>query len=86
MIEIAVLCIIVISGALCATRALLGPTAPDRIVAIDALVAISVAGMVILGFYYRAQMYLDIAIVYAMLAFIGTLAVAKYIEKGSVGA
>jgi len=83
MIEIAFLAMLV-AGILCAVRAVLGPTAPDRVVAVDALVAISISGMVLLGFYYRSQMYLDIALLYAMLAFIGSLAVAKYLEKGGV--
>lgn len=74
--------LIVVFGAclFCAFRAALGPTAPDRVVAIEALVALMVGAMVLLGVYYRAPIYLDVALVYAFLAFLGTLAIAKYLE------
>ncbi|KUO40669.1 MAG: cation:proton antiporter [Hadesarchaea archaeon DG-33-1] len=74
--------VIVIFGAclFCTLRAALGPTAPDRVVAIDALVMLMVGALVLLGIYYRASIYLDVALVYAFLAFLGTLAIAKYLE------
>lgn len=74
--------VIVIFGAclFCALRAALGPTAPDRVIAIDALVVLMVGALVLLGVYYRASIYLDVALVYAFLAFLGTLAIAKYLE------
>jgi multicomponent Na+:H+ antiporter subunit F len=65
---------------ICAVRAVLGPTAPDRMVAFDAMTALLIASLVILGTYYRASMYLDVALLYALLAFLGTLAIAKYLE------
>lgn len=74
--------LIVVFGAclFCALRAALGPTAPDRIIAVDALVALMVGALVLLSVYYRASIYLDVALVYAFLAFLGTLAIAKYLE------
>ena len=86
MMEIVVLGAMFLAGAMCAARAVIGPTAPDRVVAIDALVAISISAMVFLGFYYNAQIYLDVALVYAMLSFVGSIAVAKYLEREDVGA
>lgn len=65
---------------LCLLRAALGPTAPDRVVAIEAFTALSVAGLVLLGVYYRAAFYLDVALVYALLSFVATVAIAKYLE------
>jgi len=74
--------IIIIFGAciICALRAALGPTAPDRVIAIDALVALMVGALVLLSVYYRASIYLDVALVYVFIAFLGTLAIAKYLE------
>ncbi len=74
--------LIVVFGAclFCALRAALGPTAPDRVVAIDALVALMVGALVLLGVHYRASIYLDVALVYVFIAFFGTLAIAKYLE------
>lgn len=80
MILLGVLIIIFGACLFCALRAALGPTAPDRVVAIDALVALMVGALVLLGVYYRAPIYLDVALVYAFLAFLGTLAIAKYLE------
>ncbi|MCS7131142.1 MAG: monovalent cation/H+ antiporter complex subunit F [Hadesarchaea archaeon] len=71
----------VLAGAcLCMLRAILGPTAPDRVVAIDALTSLMTACLVLLAVLWRAPIYLDVALVYAFLAFIGTLAVSKYLE------
>jgi len=74
--------IIVLAGAslFCIARAVLGPTAPDRVVAIDALTAIIVACLVLLGVIYQASFYLDVALVYAFLSFLGTVAISKYLE------
>jgi len=80
MILLGVLVIVFGACLFCALRAALGPTAPDRVIAIDALVALMVGALVLLGVYYRAPIYLDVALVYAFLAFLGTLAIAKYLE------
>jgi multicomponent Na+:H+ antiporter subunit F len=80
MILLGVLVIIFGACLFCALRAALGPTAPDRVVAIDALVSLMIGALVLLGVYYRAPIYLDVALVYAFLAFLGTLAIAKYLE------
>ncbi len=80
MILLGVLTIIFGACLFCALRAALGPTAPDRVVAIDALVALMIGALVLLGVYYRAPIYLDVALVYALVAFLGTLAIAKYLE------
>jgi multicomponent Na+:H+ antiporter subunit F len=58
----------------------LGPTAPDRVVAIDALTAITAAILVLLGVFYRESFFLDVALVYAFLSFLGTVAISKYLE------
>lgn len=80
MILLGVLTIIFGACLFCALRAALGPTAPDRVVAIDSLIALMIGALVLLGVYYRAPIYLDVALVYALVAFLGTLAIAKYLE------
>jgi multicomponent Na+:H+ antiporter subunit F len=59
-----------------------GPTIPDRIVGLDTVNTIIVVAMVVLGAAFREVIYIDVAIVYALLSFITTLFIAKYIEKG----
>lgn len=80
MIELYLIAVIFAACILCTIRAILGPTAPDRVVAIDALSSLMVTSLVLLGIFYRASIYLDIALVYAFLLFLGTLAVSKYLE------
>ncbi len=63
-------------------RAALGPTIPDRVVALDTINTLVVAAMILLGAGYKCIIYVDIAIVYAILSFIGTLYIAKYLEGG----
>lgn len=69
---------------ICTVRAVLGPTAPDRMVALDGATALLIASLVILGMFYRVSMLLDIALLYALLSFLGTLAIAKYLEGRGV--
>ena len=64
-------------------RLFLGPTPADRLVGLDTLNTIVVVSMVILGAAFDEVIYIDVAIVYALLSFITTLFVAKYLEKGT---
>jgi multicomponent Na+:H+ antiporter subunit F len=61
-------------------RAFLGRTAPDRLVAVDTMNTLVVATMVLLGAAFGEIIYIDVAMVYAMLAFVTTLYVSKYLE------
>jgi multicomponent Na+:H+ antiporter subunit F len=63
-------------------RVIKGPTAPDRIVGLDTINTIVIVGMVIFGFISGSVIYIDVAIVYALLSFISTLFIAKYLEGG----
>jgi len=63
-------------------RVAFGPTVPDRIVGLDTVNTMIVVAMVVLGAAFREVIYVDVAIVYALLSFVTTLFIAKYIEKG----
>lgn len=60
-----------------------GPYAPDRIVAADTLSVIVTAGLVLVAFWFDSSLYLDVALVYGVLAFVGVVALARTIERGS---
>jgi len=60
-----------------------GPTAADRVVAMDLLSVLVVTFLVILSIHTRETSYLDVAIAYACIAFLGTIALARFIQKGS---
>ena len=63
-------------------RVVKGPTAPDRIVGLDTINTLVIVGMVIFGLIKESVIYIDVAIVYALLSFISTLFIAKYLEGG----
>ncbi|MGY9058645.1 MAG: monovalent cation/H+ antiporter complex subunit F [Candidatus Puniceispirillales bacterium] len=74
-----------ISGILILVRAILGKTTFDRILAVNTLGTIIVIGISLHGFYMERPEFLDIAIVYALINFIGTIAVLKLFSTGSLG-
>ena len=82
MSEIIFLAIIVLGIILCLLRMLKGPTAPDRAVAVDTVATITTALLVLLASIFKRHVYLDVALVYAVLTFIGSVAIARFLEKG----
>lgn len=64
-------------------RLLLGPAAPDRVVAADTLGVITTAGLALLAWLFHSPLYLDLALVLGALAFIGVVAIARAIEGGA---
>ncbi|MCF8113318.1 MAG: cation:proton antiporter [Desulfotignum sp.] len=60
-----------------------GPTAADRVIAMDLLSVLVVTFLVILSIHTRETSYLDVAIAYACIAFLGTIALARFIQKGA---
>ena len=74
-----------ITGILILVRIVLGKTTFDRILAVNSLGTLIVIGISIHGFYSNRPEFLDIAIVYALINFIGTVAVLKLFSTGSLG-
>lgn len=65
---------------LCLYRIGSGPTAPDRTVAIDILGIVLVGFCGLLGLKTGKDFYMNVALAWALLSFIGTLALAKFLE------
>ncbi|OGB69939.1 MAG: hypothetical protein A2Y94_08790 [Caldithrix sp. RBG_13_44_9] len=74
------LILLLICSFLCLYRVGAGPTPPDRTVAIDILGILMVGFCAILSLYTGKDLYMNVAISWALLAFIGTIALAKYLE------
>lgn len=72
--------IVLLCCGFCLYRIMRGPTAPDRVVAIDILGILIVGFCAILGIPTGRSWYIDIGIAWALQSFIGTIALAKYIE------
>lgn len=63
-------------------RALAGPTAPDRVAAINIIGTKTLVIITLIARIYGQEYFLDIAMVYALMSFITTIGIAKYLEKG----
>ena len=71
---------LVVAAFLCLYRIGRGPTAPDRAVAIDILGTLLVGFCAAMALWTGQDFYMNIAIAWALLSFIGTIALAKYLE------
>ena len=71
---------LLLCAVLCLYRVLRGPTGPDRIVAVDILGIMIVGFCALLSIPTGRDWYIDIGIAWALQSFIGTLALAKYLE------
>ncbi len=58
-----------------------GPSAADRVIAMDLMSVLVVAFLVVLSIYTGKTTYLDVAIAYACIAFLGTIALARFIHR-----
>lgn len=66
-------------------RAFLGPTIYDRILAINFAGTTTVLFIAVLGFLMGRPEFLDIALAYALINFIGTIAILKFFKYGNLG-
>ena len=63
-------------------RFIKGPSPADRVVALDGMTIIGISVIVFIAFFAGRIIYLDVAMVYALLSFLGVVAVARYLEGG----
>lgn len=75
---------IAVSLLLCGWRLLHGPTPTDRIIALDTLYLNAVAVVLLLGIRLRSDVLFEAALIVAMLGFVSTVALARYISRGDV--
>jgi multicomponent K+:H+ antiporter subunit F len=67
-----------------AWRLLRGPSLPDRILALDTLHIYTLALLVLLGIQLRSELYFEAALVIAMLGFVSTVVLSKYVLRGDI--
>ncbi|MEE9386750.1 MAG: monovalent cation/H+ antiporter complex subunit F [Nannocystaceae bacterium] len=79
-------CVALLVGAfMVLARALMGPTVFDRILAVNALGTKTVVLVTAIGFLSEPGYFLDTALAYALINFVATLAILKYIEYRRLG-
>ena len=70
---------------LCALfRLLVGPTAQDRVMALDCLYINGMLMMLVLGIIYASNVYFEAAMLIALFGFVGSTAIAKFLLRGEV--
>ena len=77
---------ILVVMALALVRAIKGPTIYDRILSVNSFGTLTVVLISVFGFLIDRPEFLDIALVYALINFIGTIAVTNYVEFAHLGA
>ena len=65
-------------------RLLKGPDTPDRILALDTLYVNSIALLVLRGIHLGNAIYFEAALLIAMMGFVGTVALCKYLLRGDI--
>lgn len=65
-------------------RLLKGPDVPDRILALDTLYVNTIALLVLLGIHLGSAIYFEAALLIAMMGFVGTVALCKYLLRGDI--
>jgi multicomponent Na+:H+ antiporter subunit F len=75
-----IIIVMVVCICIAMARVFIGPGAPTRLVAFDTINTLVVASLVILAMMFDQVIFVDVAIVYALLSFAMTLYVAKYIQ------
>lgn len=70
-----------LAAVLVLVRLLLGPSVPDRILALDVLVQIIVAGIAVAAAATRDGTFLSVLVAVSLLAFVGTVTIGRFIER-----
>jgi len=65
-------------------RLLRGPTAPDRILALDTLYISAIAQLIMFGMLLDTEVYFEAALIIAMLGFVGTVVLSKYVVRRDI--
>jgi multicomponent Na+:H+ antiporter subunit F len=74
------LLVLIFASFLCLYRMAKGPTAPDRTVALDSLGTMLIGFCCVFALIYERDWFITMAIIWASMSFIGSIALAKYLE------
>ncbi len=87
MLEIVILVALTLVAAAVAMsfwRLLIGPSVPDRILALDTLYVNAIAILMLLGIHIGSALFFEAALLIALMGFIGTVALSKYLLRGDI--
>ena len=69
---------------LCTARLLMGPSAHDRVLALDTLWMAGMVLALVLGIRFGTQVYFEVAVLIALVGFVSTVAMAKFLMRGEI--
>ncbi|KZY32721.1 K+/H+ antiporter subunit F [Alcanivorax sp. HI0083] len=87
MLETAIsiaLALITLAWVLNLYRLVIGPSLPDRVLALDTMYINSIALIVVYGIQVDSKLYFEAAMLIALIGFVSTVAVAKYVTRGDI--
>ncbi len=87
LLEIAIgfaLVCVILAMVFCTIRLLVGPSAQDRVLALDTLWMCAMLLALVLGVRFVSRVYFDAALIIALLGFVSTIALAKFIMRGEI--
>ena len=82
MVSEIALAMVALGAILAFARLMRGPTLPDRVIAIDLIGVLIVCTLVVVASTNAMAVFLDVAIFIALISFVGTVAYARYVERG----
>lgn len=68
----------------CTVRLIIGPSAHDRVLALDTLWMCGMLLALVLGIRFKSEVYFEAAMLIALLGFVSTIAIAKFLMRGEV--
>lgn len=74
----------VVGGCIAVYRLSTGPTAADRVLALDTMYINGMLILLTLGLRFNSPLYFDIALLICMFGFVGSVAMAKFLLRGEV--
>lgn len=79
----AVVCLAMLlaAGVLCAARILSDTSVPNRLIAVDLISVLIVLGVLVVTFWRRSELFLDVVVVVALLGFLAAVTVARFVES-----
>ncbi len=74
----------ILAVALALVRMIRGPSAQDRVLAMDLIWTVGMLTLMVLAIRYRSEMYFEAALLIALFGFVGTASMAKFLLRGEV--
>ena len=84
MAVVASMVVVSIAMLMALVRLLRGPTVPDRVLALDTLNVASIALLILFGMHLGTAVYFEVALIIAMLSFVSTVVLSKYVIRRDI--